>query len=561
VRRDQLVGDKFTASGQQRLFGGSVSTNAKPFRVMLVWTDTFGPTSGSAFVNNLDLEVTVGGNTYKGNVFSGAFSAPGGTADIRNNAEAVVIPAGVTGGFSVKVTATNIAGDGVPNNADPLDQDFALIIDNGALAPIALGGSGSTIVSAGSNGTLDPGETVTVSLAVQNFGSGGCTSSLVGTLQASGGVQMPSAAQNYGAVCSPGSPVTRNFTFKVDPALPCGAPVTATLALTDGATNHGTASFTFSTGNLVATPFENFDGVAAPALPAGWTTTFSGAGTAVATSTTFSHTAPNNIFFSESATVGLSEVTSPSIAIGPGGAQLSFRNLFNTEVNFDGFVLEISISGGAFQDIITAGGSFVSGGYNSTLPSTFSNPLPLRQAWTGLSGGSAAAPTYITTVVNLPPAAAGQSIQLKWRLGSDSTQRPATNPGARVDTIVFNTLVCDAAAPVPSAAVSRKTHTGVGTFDIPLPLVAIGGAVGIENRVGATAGAHQIVVTFPNAVSVGSVAVTNGVGNATFSVAGGVVTINLTGVADAQRLGVTLANVNNGSATGDVFRADGHLGG
>ncbi len=61
---------------------GHVADNTKPFRVTLAWTDTPGPTSGSAFVNNLDLEVTVGGNTYKGNVFSGAFSATGGTADI-----------------------------------------------------------------------------------------------------------------------------------------------------------------------------------------------------------------------------------------------------------------------------------------------------------------------------------------------------------------------------------------------------------------------------------------------------------------------------------------------
>ena len=34
---------------------------------------------------------------------------------------------------------------------------------------------------------------------------------------------------------------------------------------------------------------------------------------------------------------------------------------------------------------------------------------------------------------------------------------------------------------------------------------------------------------------------------------GGVVTINLTGVTDAQRLGVTLANVNDGTSTGDVL--------
>ena len=105
--------------------------------------------------------------------------------------------------------------------------------------------------------------------------------------------------------------------------------------------------------------------------------------------------------------------------------------------------------------------------------------------------------------------------------------------------------------PVPSSAVSRKVH-GAFTGDINLPLVAIGGAVGIECRNGA--GGYQMVVTFPNPVTVGGVSVTSGTGNVgSSSVSGGVVTINLTGVTDTQRLGVTLANVNDGTSTGDVL--------
>ena len=126
ILRDEV--DLFTASGQQVTVAGTVSDTSKPFRVTLAWIDPPGPTSGNAFVNNLDLEVTVGGNTYLGNVFTGAFSRPGGTADIRDNAESVFIPAGVSGSFEVRVIATNIAGDGVPGNGTPLDQDFALVV-------------------------------------------------------------------------------------------------------------------------------------------------------------------------------------------------------------------------------------------------------------------------------------------------------------------------------------------------------------------------------------------------------------------------------------------------
>jgi hypothetical protein len=114
--------------------------------------------------------------------------------------------------------------------------------------------------------------------------------------------------------------------------------------------------------------------------------------------------------------------------------------------------------------------------------------------------------------------------------------------------------------PVVLSAVSRKVH-GTGTFDINLPRVGIGGAVGIECRTGAVAGAHQIVVTFAHPVTVGGVSVTSGTGSATFGVAGAVVTINLTGVTNDQRLGVTLTNVNDGIGSGDVMVPMGVLSG
>src|SRR5580765_7222561 len=85
VLRDETSADKFTATGQTRTFTGSVVDPAKPFRVTLAWTDAPGNTTGNAYNNNLDLVVTVGGVTYKGNVFSGANSVAGGSADPRNN--------------------------------------------------------------------------------------------------------------------------------------------------------------------------------------------------------------------------------------------------------------------------------------------------------------------------------------------------------------------------------------------------------------------------------------------------------------------------------------------
>ena len=416
---------------------------------------------------------------------------------------------------------------------------------------------GRSIDSAGSNGVLDPGETVTVSFGAQNTGGPGvvCTTpNLTGTLQVSGGVTNPSGPQVYGMLCS-GSPAAfRSFTFTVDPATPCGSTITASLHMTDGATDYGTLTYTFTTGSTATSYSENFDGVTAPALPAGWTPTASGSGVLPTTVTTFPDTAPNAVFLSEQSTVGLSEVTSPTINGVTAGAKLTFRLEFNTESTFDGLVLEISINGGPFQDILAAGGTFASGGYNSTLSTGFSNPLPGRMAWTGLSGGTAATPAYITTVVNLPAAAAGQPIQLKWRQGSDSSVVPTTNPGSRIDTVSITTAVCGGTGPTVNSAVSRKTHGAAGPFDINLPLVPLGGAVGVECRSGPTAGVYQLVVTFASPVTLGSATVTTGTGSvSSASAAGSVVTVNLAGVADAQRLGVTLNNVSDGTNLGSVM--------
>ena len=105
-------------------------------------------------------------------------------------------------------------------------------------------------------------------------------------------------------------------------------------------------------------------------------------------------------------------------------------------------------------------------------------------------------------------------------------------------------------SPVAQSAFSRKVHGGAGTFDVPLPLT---GNVGVECRSGGATNDYQMIVNFANMVTVESAAVTSGTGSVgSFSVSGSQVTVNLTGVTDAQRITVTLHNVNDGTSTGDV---------
>jgi len=134
IREDQGV--VLSSSGQSHVVSGDVANTSLPLRVALVWTDAPGPTSGAPYINDLNLTVSIGGNTYRGNVFSGANSATGGSADIRNNAEFVYLPAGTTGAFTITVTAASIGGDGVTGNGDSTDQDFALAVYNGTDGPV-----------------------------------------------------------------------------------------------------------------------------------------------------------------------------------------------------------------------------------------------------------------------------------------------------------------------------------------------------------------------------------------------------------------------------------------
>ena len=125
----------FTDSGQLWTMPLHVVDPSRPVRIVLAWTDAPGLVGTSPQVNNLDLELLAGSSFYRGNRFAGAWSIPAGSPDAANNVEAIFLPAGATGPLSLSVRAFNIAGDGLPGNADISDQDFALVCSNCAKNP------------------------------------------------------------------------------------------------------------------------------------------------------------------------------------------------------------------------------------------------------------------------------------------------------------------------------------------------------------------------------------------------------------------------------------------
>jgi hypothetical protein len=171
VDQTQVLG----ASGATHTVSGTITSSSLPFRVTLAWTDAPGPTTGAPWVNNLDLEVNVNGTTYRGNVFSGASSISGGTADGKNNVESVFLPAGTTGNFTVTVRGTNIAGDGVPGNADTTDQDFALVIYNGTQGTGTSPTIGVSPASFSFSGVAGGANPANQALSISNTGGGTLT--------------------------------------------------------------------------------------------------------------------------------------------------------------------------------------------------------------------------------------------------------------------------------------------------------------------------------------------------------------------------------------------------
>lgn len=293
------------------------------------------------------------------------------------------------------------------------------------------------------NGFAEPGETIQLSVPVGNATGTVITNVVV---KATGG-----GSANYGSVAD-GATVTRIIPYTVSAGAGCGNSVVVGLTLSSDAGPQSPVNKSIALGQPQVGLTQNFDSQTAPTLPAGWTTAVTGSGVAWVTSATTPDTAPNAAFTSDPSTSASSELVTTNIPITSAASQVQFRLDYNTESGWDGMVLEIAIGAGAFQDILAAGGSFVQGGYTGAL-GTSTNPIGGRQAWNGNSSG------YVTVIANLPAAANGQNVRLKFRFGADSS---VAGVGVRVDGLqVVTEFTCSTPAPR-----SRSDFDGDGRTDL-----------------------------------------------------------------------------------------------
>ncbi len=330
-------------------------------------------------------------------------------------------------------------------------------IENFLLEPVPVAvESGTAIVgeSCSVNNAPEPGELITLNVSLSNEGRRDATNVVTDIL--------PNAAltdigppQTYGPIPIGGSPVTRPFTFRISLDVDCGSVVNLVLRVRDGLEELEQITIPLRTGSPVTAFSANFDEVAAPALPAGWTTSTTTNHQLWRTSSTRRQSEPNALFSPAPIQAGVNEVVSPVFQITSPDAQVSFRHWYELETTFlrnrlyDGSVLELKIGDGEWSDILTAGGSFIRGGYDGTIDSCCSNPLAGRQGWSGRSGVNQVS-EFIDTKANLPATAAGNSVRLRWRVGTDIG---AFREGQYIDDLIITDgYACSCKASQPRTA-------------------------------------------------------------------------------------------------------------
>jgi hypothetical protein len=299
------------------------------------------------------------------------------------------------------------------------------------------------------DGVADPGETFVIRVAERNAGTLDATG-VGGTLTTAtplvtvndGGAGWPDILQQD--VQTSASP---HFTVTLDPAFVCGDSVDFDLSMS-AAEQPGSWAQTFrlSTGTAnVSTSFVDD----MEAGPNGWTQQTLSGSNPWSQSSADSNSPPTSWFVADVATVTDSVLLMPLQAGLPSDSELSFWHRVNSESGFDGGVLEYTTDGGT--NWVDAGPLLVSGGYNSTISTSYSSPIGGRQAWSGDTGGWVEVRADLSSL-------SGRDVQLRWRFATDSS---VSDEGWYVDdvTIESTSFSCGAVVEFPGEASANHSFT------------------------------------------------------------------------------------------------------
>jgi uncharacterized repeat protein (TIGR01451 family)/uncharacterized delta-60 repeat protein len=190
----------------------------------------YSTTTNGTAISGTNYVVTSGTVTFTNGQVSQSFNVPIIDNNVTGGSETVGLML-----FNPSSTATLVS----PNTA-------TLTIFNNDGSLIVPAGSALTNPTNG-NGAINPGQNVTLLLALRNT-AGANTTNLMATLLVTNGVTLPSpaTAQSYGVLVTNGPSVSRSYSFTANGTN--GSVISAVLQLQDGTRNLGTASFSYTLG-------------------------------------------------------------------------------------------------------------------------------------------------------------------------------------------------------------------------------------------------------------------------------------------------------------------------
>jgi hypothetical protein len=314
------------------------------------------------------------------------------------------------------------------------------------------------------NGIPEPGETVDLSVTLENIGIGTATGVSALLSESDPYVTVTQNSSTYPSIPQSGTGTSNSdYTIYISPSAPEQYGVTFTLNISGdgGLSDTGTFGITIS-GDLFRDEMESGDSL--------WTHSAGQGSDDWAIVTEGSSHSPTHCWFSSDAGSLKDDylVTDP-VNLELNG-ELSFWHRYNMESGYDGCVIEISTDGGSnWTDL---GPYITQGGYNDTISTGYSSPIGGRSAWSGSSGSS------MTEVIADLGSFSGAATRVRFRLACDSS---VSGTGWYVDDVRI-TGESDTPPPTDTVAVSMSCTPDNGVLPFTAQMAASLTNLTSENR-------------------------------------------------------------------------------
>jgi hypothetical protein len=330
-----------------------------------------------------------------------------------------------------------------------------------------------SFTESGGNQNIDPGDTVALTLRLRNYVTNPLNAAKVRGINTQLATSTPGVAilvgdSNYKNIAPGDTELNESaFVMRLDPTFVPGTPIDLSLEIRSAEHGGMTLLHTLFTGTPVFTTLltQTFDGVTAPALPAGWTAAHGGGSNTVRWVTRAGFCGNTNAAFHQNAADGpgpgpftntrWERLFSPTFVV-PANSEyvkVDMDVCYDTEddpnfniLAYDGFFLRVtdlttgrllrSVLAEAFADEFTTGSLFH---YPKHLPRN-DNPAYFQDmsVWAGDSGG-------LRHVRLRLPGMAGSTAQLRFEFAQDefficSDVRPGHTCGVAVDNVVVRSV-------------------------------------------------------------------------------------------------------------------------